>query len=54
VVKRVEDEDCCFMASHTGIGVEYSWQDGVGDDEVEEGGLSGSRSMVGGWWRDEL
>ena len=54
VAKRVEKEYCCFVAPYTGDRMKVGWQEGVGDDEVEEGGLSCSRGMVGGWWRDDF
>jgi hypothetical protein len=53
VVQGVEEDDCGVLAGE-GDGGEGGWENGVGYDEVEEGGFACSGGVVGWWRRDEF
>ena len=54
VVEWVKKDDGAGVAVDVGDQRVCWWEDGLGDDEVEEGGFARAGWVVAGWWRDEL
>ena len=49
-VEWVEKDDCCIVAVEVCYGVECRREDGVGYNQVQQGGFASSCWVVGGWW----
>lgn len=48
MAERVEEDDCCVVPVEVGDGGECLREDGVGYDQVEQGGFASSRWVMGG------